>query len=284
MIVAGCFGATLLWAQLDRASVLVLLSYAAALALLGFLDDTKKLRTGKKGLSARGKLRWQLALSLAAGAFLYLHPSDVSFPSDAAADATSLFVPCLDRAPRLGVLFVLLVLLVTAGSANAVNLTDGLDGLAAGVSILAALPLIALALAPGGAEGLPSVGGGAEVAVFLSALVGACLGFLWFNGHPAQIFMGDTGSLSIGGSLGLAAVLLKLELVLLVAGGVLVAEALSVVLQVSSFKLTRRRIFLIAPLHHHFQFKGWPETKVTMRFWIAGAILAWVSLAILRIG
>lgn len=284
LIVAGTFGATILWARLDRTSVILLLGYATALALLGFLDDTKKLRTRKKGMSARGKLRCQLAISAAIGAILYLHPIPVTFPSDPSADATSLFVPLLDHAPRLGVLFILLVVLVTTGSSNAVNLTDGLDGLATGVSILAALPLIALTLAPGGAEGLPLAAGGAEVAVFLSALVGACLGFLWFNGHPAQIFMGDTGSLPIGGSLGLAAVLLKLELVLLVAGGVLVAEALSVLLQVSSFKLTRKRIFLIAPLHHHFQFKGWPETKVTLRFWIAGAVLAWVSLMISRTG
>jgi phospho-N-acetylmuramoyl-pentapeptide-transferase len=188
----------------------------------------------------------------------------------------------------LGPLYVLLVVLVTTGASNAVNLTDGLDGLATGCSLLVGVAFVGVAFLAGHGEAssflqVPHVEGAQEVAVFSAALVGAGLGFLWFNCHPAQIFMGDTGALALGGALGLTAVLCKQEILLCLVGGVLVAEAGSVILQVLSFKLRRKRIFLIAPLHHHYQFKGWPETKVTVRFWIAGALLALCSLVTLKL-
>ena len=184
--------------------------------------------------------------------------------------------------------FVPLVALVITGSSNAVNLTDGLDGLAIGCSTLVAGAFLAVSLAvshPGfsAAVGLPFVPHATEVAVFLAALVGGGLGFLWFNCHPAQVFMGDTGALPLGGALGLAAVLCKHEVLLVLVGGVLGAEALSVILQVGSFKLWRRRIFRIAPLHHHFQFQGHSETRVTVSFWIVGALLALGSLVTLTV-
>jgi len=270
---------TAAWARLHDRLVLLLLGYLLALGLLGFVDDLTKLRR-RKGLSARAKLAVEVLISLALGVYLYFDPPQVSSSA-----STALFLPffkhlCLDLGPA----YVLLVICVTTGSANAVNLADGLDGLAAGLSLLVAAALLALACIcglEGSGSATSSIAGvkeSGEVAVFLGALLGAGLGFLWFNCHPAEIFLGDTGALPLGGSLGLAAVLLKQEAMLLLVGGVLVAETLSVMLQVLSFKLRGKRIFLIAPLHHHFQFKGWPETKVTLRFWLAGALFALCSL------
>jgi phospho-N-acetylmuramoyl-pentapeptide-transferase len=277
---------TLLWAHPGERLVLLLVAYLLGLAAVGFADDFKKLRT-KKGISARVKFRLQVALSLLAGAYLYAFPLEVTHATVTTGAATSLFFPFFkDLHVPLGLLYVPFVAFVMAGASNAVNLTDGLDGLAAGCSLLVVSALAVVAVAVGHASSsaalhVPHVEGGLEVAVFLGALLGGGLGFLWFNCHPARIFMGDTGALPLGGCIGLAAVLLKQELLLVIVGGVLVAEALSVILQVASFKLTRKRIFLIAPLHHHFQFKGWPETTITTRFWIAGTILAIVSLVTL---
>ncbi len=185
-------------------------------------------------------------------------------------------------------MFVPFVILVVVGASNAVNLTDGLDGLAVGCTTMIALAYAGMSYLSGHerfAEYLwiPYIPGSGELAVFCAALIGAGVGFLWYNAHPASVFMGDTGSLALGGALGAVAVLIKKELLLIVVGGIFVAEALSVMLQVTSFRLTGRRIFLMAPLHHHFQLKGWPENKVTVRFWIIGAMLALVSLSTLKL-
>jgi len=290
LLFAGVLVSTLLWARLGDRGVLLLMGVAAALSILGFLDDARKLRSRRKGMSARAKFLCQVGLSALLGVYLYVEPLAVRSPAMESNAGTCLFVPFIkDLVVPLGAGFVLLEILVVAGTSNAVNLTDGLDGLAIGLGILAAATLAVWAFLCGRADssaalGLPRIEGGVEVAVFLAAILGAGLGFLWFNGHPAQIFMGDTGSLPLGGCLGLAAVLSRQEVTLLVAGGVFAVEALSVILQVGSFKLRRKRIFLIAPLHHHYQFKGWSEPKVTVRFWIVGAILALASLLTLRIG
>lgn len=281
LILAGAVAGTLPWARWGERLVLLLLAYTLSLGVLGLLDDLTKLRTGRKGLSARRKLAAQLALSAAAAGYLFAFPVEATRPPAEGPIGTALFIPLFGGVRfDLGWLFPVFAVLVSTGASNAVNLTDGLDGLAAGSSVIVGLALAAPALmVGGGAPGAAGVAGGLEVAVFLCGLAGAGLGFLWFNCHPARVFMGDTGALPLGGALGLAAVALKEEFLLLVAGGVLVAETLSVVLQVLSFKLFRRRVFLIAPLHHHFQFKGWPETRITTRFWIAGAVLAAAGVA-----
>ena len=186
----------------------------------------------------------------------------------------------------LGVIFVVFII---TGSSNAVNLTDGLDGLAAGCLLMVSGVLALFAFLSNHIEiarylNILYIEGSGEIAIYLFALMGACLGFLWFNGHPAQIFMGDTGSLALGGVIGLAAVLLRRELLLGIVGGIFVIETLSVILQVSSYKLrNRKRIFLCTPLHHHFEYKGWPETKVVMRFWIVGLILAIIGIVSLKL-
>lgn len=283
--------ATTLWARWDSRQVLLLIGLVVALALLGLADDVTKMRSGRKGILARQKFLWQLFVSLAAGFYLYAFPITAELGDGGRSEAlgTALLIPFTNGFyVALGVWFIPVVALVITGSSNAVNLTDGLDGLAIGCSTLVAGAFLAISLAVShhgfsSALGLPFVPHAAEVSVFLGALVGGGLGFLWFNCHPAQVFMGDTGSLPLGGVLGLAAVLCKHEVLLVIVGGVLVAEALSVILQVGSFKLWRRRIFRIAPLHHHFQFQGYSETRVTVSFWIAGALLALGSLVTLTV-
>jgi phospho-N-acetylmuramoyl-pentapeptide-transferase len=282
--------ATLGWARLESDSLVLLLLVFAGFGVVGFLDDSVKLRSRRKGLSARQKFLAQTALAFAAGVYLYAFPPGVRHPEAAGGTAaTSLFVPFIEGfSLPLGIAFVPFTALVIVGAANAVNLTDGLDGLAAGTSALAALPFVLHALVAGdaaaaGVLAIPHVAPASEIAVFAAALLGGALGFLWFNCHPAQVFMGDTGSLALGGALGLIAVLLRQELLLVLVGGVLVAEALSVILQVAAFKLWGRRLFRIAPLHHHFEFKGWAEGRITVSFWVAGALLAAGSLAALRV-
>jgi phospho-N-acetylmuramoyl-pentapeptide-transferase len=288
ILLVATFLATLAWGRLESRAVWLLLAVMLAFGAIGFADDLIKLRSRRKGLSARFKLFLQLGASALAGAYLYLEPLAVELPGGLPAPGTALFFPFLAEFHLpLGALYILLVIFVTSGASNAVNLTDGLDGLAIGCSTLVAITFVLVALLAGSQESsaflaMPHVPGCEEVAVVCAALAGAGLGFLWFNCHPAQIFMGDTGSLALGAALGLSAVLVKQELLLALAGGVLVIEALSVVLQVLSFKLRGKRIFLIAPLHHHYQFKGWPETKVTVCFWLAGAVLAAGSLVSLR--
>ena len=275
---------TLCWAHWDSRSVWLLLGTVVALGLLGATDDVlKNSRSQSRGLRARGKFVVQLAIGAALGVVLYVAPSTAD--SDI---GSAIVVPVVKTAIPLGVFFVVMTSVVIAGSSNAVNLTDGLDGLAIGCLVIAGLPLAAMAAVAGSADASSSVASpfipdGHEIAVFTSSLVGSGLGFLWFNRHPARIFMGDIGALALGGALGLVAVLTKKEFLFLLVGGVFVAEVLSVVLQVASFKLRGKRVFLIAPLHHHFQFKGWEETTVTKHFWAAAAILAALSLATLQV-
>jgi phospho-N-acetylmuramoyl-pentapeptide-transferase len=274
--------AALGWADPRHPFVLLLLGTALAFAVVGFLDDLIKLTRPKvRGLRARPKLVLQLLISAGAGLALLgaLREADPSL--------LAVHLPVLGAlVPLAPAAFVALATVTTAASTNGVNLTDGLDGLAGGCFAIAGAALAGLALLSGTAtgigRGLPAVPGAGEAGVAAAALVGAVLGFLWFNCHPARVFMGNTGSLALGGALGVLALIVRQEPLLLVVGGVFVLESVSVILQVLSFRWTGRRIFRCAPLHHHFEFLGWPETRVTARFWLLGTVLALSSLAVLR--
>jgi phospho-N-acetylmuramoyl-pentapeptide-transferase len=249
--------------------------------LLGGVDDYVKLRgIGKhRGLSASSKFLSQAILAGVIGVFVYLHPSIT----------TNLDIPFFKKLViNLGPYFVFWVTIVVVGASNAVNLTDGLDGLAIGTTLMVAFTLGALSYITGNAQMseyllIPHVPGTGELTVFCAAIVGASLGFLWFNCHPATVFMGDVGSLPLGGCLGMIAVLIKKELWLVVLGGVFVIEAGSVILQVISFKTTGKRIFKMSPFHHHLQLSGWNENKIIVRFWILAIILAMLTLTTVKI-
>ena len=275
--------AALLWARLDNRFVILFLACATGLWLIGFLDDyMKSLNPRKVGLTANVKMAGQLILAFCIAGYLYHFPPNITF-------ATSTSVPySKEWILNLGALYVPFVMMILVGSSNAVNLADGLDGLAGGTVIMSAMTYAVLAYLAGNAKfaqylRLIPVTGAGELTVLLAALVGACLGFLWYNAYPAEIFMGDTGSLFMGGCIGLVAVCVKQELLLLIVGGVFVAEALSVLAQVYSFRVHKKRIFKMAPLHHHFELLGWPEPKVTIRFWIVSIVLALVALASLKL-
>ena len=281
ILVAVALG-TLAWADLSNRYVWLLLGVTIAFGAIGFADDYKKLvLKNSKGLSARAKYFWQSVFGLAAAIMLY---SMAKTPAE-----TALLIPyAKDLAIPLGVLFVPLTYFVIVGSSNAVNLTDGLDGLAILPTVMVAGALAVFVYAAGNAVfagylGIPYVQGVGEAVVFCGALVGAGLGFLWFNAYPAQVFMGDVGALALGAALGLLAVLARQELVLFIMGGIFVLETVSVMLQVASFKLTGKRIFRMAPIHHHFELKGWPEPRVIVRFWIITVILVLIGLASLKI-
>ena len=264
------------------------LAVLLATALLGFVDDRFKL-LGRKGLRLWTKLAWQLLIGLGAALAIY-HLIDGPEAGRIAIpffryDRT--YIPLGDLLPW-GMAFVVFAVLVIVGSCNAVNLTDGLDGLAGGCAALVAVTYAALAYVASNARWcdylrVPFVQGSGELAVCAAALGGACLGFLWFNSHPAEVFMGDTGSLPIGAFIGYTALVVKHEFLLVLVGGVFVAEAVSVLLQIASFRLLGKRIFKCAPLHHHFEFLGWPENRVVVRFWIVGLVLAVLSIATLKI-
>jgi phospho-N-acetylmuramoyl-pentapeptide-transferase len=273
---------TLLWSDLSNRQVWVALIVTLLFGTIGFIDDYKKLVGGSsKGLSAKAKYFWQTVFGLGAAIFMY---SSAQQPIE-----TTLIIPFVkDVMIPLGVGFVVLSYLVIVGSSNAVNLTDGLDGLAILPTVMVAGALGVFAYATGHVNfanylGIPYVAGVGELAVFCSSLVGAGLGFLWFNTYPAQVFMGDVGALALGAALGVVAILVRQELVLLIMGGVFVMETVSVILQVTSFKLTGRRIFRMAPLHHHFELKGWPEPRVIVRFWIITVVLVLIGLASLKV-
>ena len=273
---------TLLWMDLSNRQVLVALIVTMLFGAVGFIDDFKKLKGGcSQGLSAKTKFFWQSVFGLGAALYIYLSAQQ---PIE-----TTLVVPFVkDVLIPLGGGFVVLAYLVIVGSSNAVNLTDGLDGLAILPTVLVAGALGVIAYATGHINfanylGIPYVAGVGELVVFCGALVGAGLGFLWFNTYPAQVFMGDVGALALGAALGVVAVLVRQELVLLIMGGVFVMETVSVILQVASFKLTGRRIFRMAPLHHHFELKGWPEPRVIVRFWIITVVLVLIGLASLKV-
>ncbi len=281
LIILSILIPALLWADLTNKYVLIMLSGITFAGILGFVDDMVKLRKNK-GIRTWVKLSSQIIISLALGLWVYyahLKPGYESLTN-------VLFIKNLFL--NLGIFYVPFVMLVIIGSSNAVNLTDGLDGLAIGVFALAIGSFIILSYALGNINisnylNLLYLPGSGELTVILAATVGASLGFLWFNAHPAEIFMGDTGSLALGTILGLSAVLLKQEILLIFIGGVFVLEAGSVLLQVAGFKITGKRVFKMAPLHHHFEMKGWPETKIVIRFWIIEILFILFALSTLKI-
>jgi phospho-N-acetylmuramoyl-pentapeptide-transferase len=280
LILAAIIIPTLLWADLTNVYIWLTLFIIAGYGLIGFVDDYKKVvEKNPKGLSPKQKMFWQVLLAGAAGVFLY---NLSGFPTD-------LYFPLFKRLhPDLGLFFIPFVTLVIVGASNAVNLTDGLDGLAIGpVSINAATYLLFTYIAGNaklsGYLQIPYVPGSGELAVLCGAMVGAGLGFLWYNSYPAEVFMGDVGSLSLGGGLGILAVITKQELLLVIVGGVFVVEALSVIFQVGSYKYRGKRIFRMAPIHHHFELKGVAEPKIIVRFWIITIILALVAISTLKL-
>ncbi len=282
LILVAIAVSTLLWVDISNRYVWLVLAVTLLFGVIGWVDDYKKLVLGNsKGLSARAKYFWQSVVGLGAAIFLY---SLAQTPAE-----TNLLIPFLKNfSIELGVMFVLLTYLVIVGSSNAVNLTDGLDGLAIMPTVLVAGALAVFAYVAGNVKfatylNVPYVMGVGEVAVFCGAMVGAGLGFLWFNTYPAQVFMGDVGALALGAALGVVAVVVRQELVFFIMGGVFVMEAVSVMLQVASFKLTGQRIFRMAPIHHHFELKGWPEPRVIVRFWIITVILVLIGLGSLKI-
>ncbi len=282
LIIAALAGSALLWSDLTNKYVWVVLFATLSFGAIGFWDDYRKVvKKRSTGLRAREKFGLQIAAALAIGFFLYYNPGD---PNN-----TYLSVPFMKRVLLdLGWFYIPFVVVVIVGSSNAVNLTDGLDGLAIGLVGIAATANAVLVYLGGNrviADYLKIlyIPGSGELVIFCGALLGASLGFLWYNAHPAEVFMGDVGSLSLGAALGTLAVVTKHELILVVTGGIFVAETLSVVLQVGSYKLRGKRIFRMAPMHHHFEQIGWPESKVIVRFWIAGIILALVSISTLKL-
>jgi len=282
LIVAALVSSALLWSDLTNKYVWVVLFATLAFGGIGFWDDyLKVVKKRSTGLRAIQKFGLQIIASAMIGFFLYYNPGDPN--------STSLSVPFLKRLfLDLGWFYIPFVVVVIVGSSNAVNLTDGLDGLAIGLVGIAATANAVIVYLGGNkiiAEYLKIlyIPGSGELTIFCGALLGASLGFLWYNAHPAEVFMGDVGSLSLGGALGTLAVVTKHELILVIVGGIFVIETISVILQVGSYKLTGKRIFRMAPIHHHFEQIGWPESKVITRFWIVGIILALVSIATLKL-
>jgi phospho-N-acetylmuramoyl-pentapeptide-transferase len=283
LILVAITVSTLLWADLSNRFVWVVLGVTVAFGIIGFYDDYLKLvKKNPRGLIARWKYFWQSVAGLGAAIFLW---QTQTTPND-----TTLFLPFVkDFSLQLGAVgFVLLAYLMIVGMSNAVNLTDGLDGLAIMPAAMVAAGMGVFAWASGNvvfAEylAIPVVRDAGEVLVFCAAFVGAGLGFLWFNSYPAQVFMGDIGALALGAALGVVAVIVRQEVVLLVMGGIFVLETASVILQVASFKLTGKRLFRMAPIHHHFELKGWAEPKVIVRFWIITLLLVLVGLATLKV-
>lgn len=282
IILISILGATLAWGDLTNLYLWIMIFSLLGFGAIGFIDDYLKIsRRNSKGLRAKYKFGIQVLIALAIGLFLYINPHDPY--------ADILSIPFFKKwLVDLGWFYIPFSIMVIVGSSNAVNLTDGIDGLAIGLVAIAALATGILVYISGNVKFtqylqvlyLPKTG---ELTVFCGAMFGAALGFLWYNSHPAEVFMGDVGSLSLGGALGTLAVITKQELVLAVVGGIFVIETLSVILQVASFKMTGKRIFKMAPIHHHFELEGWPESKVIVRFWIIGIVLALMSLATLKL-
>jgi len=282
LILVSIAVSTLCWADLSNRFIAVVLLVTLAFGVIGWVDDYRKVvKQNPKGLPARYKYFWQSVVGLSAAVFLYV--------SAASPAETQLIVPFIKNVTiNLGWMYVVLSYFVIVGSSNAVNLTDGLDGLAILPTVLVSGALMIFAYTTGHiyfAEylGIPYIKGVGEVAVFCASIVGAGLGFLWFNTYPAQVFMGDIGALALGAALGIVAVVVRQELVLFIMGGVFVMETFSVILQVGSYKLTGKRIFHMAPLHHHYELKGWPEPRVIVRFWIITVILVLIGLASLKV-
>ena len=283
LILSALMAATLLWADLTNLYVWIVVLVTLGFGTVGFLDDYLKVRRRRNlGLTAKAKMLGQIVAGTAMGAALLFLPPPYRF------DPTLEFPFFKQLILPLGVFYIPFVIFVLVGVSNAVNLTDGLDGLAIGSTSIAAATYALFTYVAGNARIAnylqinysPGVG---EVAVFCGALVGAGLGFLWYNCHPAEVFMGDVGSLSLGAAIGSVAILAKQEILLVVVGGLFVMEALSVMIQVASFKLTGRRVFRMAPLHHHFELSGWAEPKVIVRFWILSILFALLSLSTLKL-
>jgi phospho-N-acetylmuramoyl-pentapeptide-transferase len=282
LILTAIVVSTVLWSDLENRFIWIVLFVTLAYGVIGFVDDYRKLvLQDPKGLSVWQKLFWQSASAIVAAVALYMVASDEV--------STSLLIPYFkDLALPLGMFQVVVTYIFIVGFSNAVNLTDGLDGLAIMPTVLVGGALGVFAYVTGNVNfsaylDIPYVSGTGEILVFCSALAGAGLGFLWFNTYPAQVFMGDIGALSLGAALGVLAVVVRQEIVLAIMGGVFVVETVSVMIQVASFKLTGRRVFRMAPLHHHFELKGWAEPKVIVRFWIITVILVLIGLASLKI-
>jgi len=273
---------TLLWADLSSRFVWIVLAVTFIFGAVGWVDDWRKVvEKNSVGLPARWKYFWQSIGGLGAAIVLY---ATAQSPAE-----TQLIVPFFkDVAINMGLFFIVFTYFVIVGTSNAVNLTDGLDGLAIMPTVMVAAGLGVFAYLTGHVEfakylNIPYINGSGELIIFCGAIVGAGLGFLWFNTYPAQVFMGDVGALSLGAALGVVAVIVRQELVLVIMGGVFVMETVSVVLQVASYKLTGKRIFRMAPIHHHFELKGWPEPRIIVRFWIITVILVLVGLATLKL-
>jgi len=273
---------TLLWADLTNRFVWVVMLTTFAFGAIGWADDYKKIiNKDPRGIGAKNKYFWQSVAGLAAALFLY---STAQTPAE-----TQLIVPVFkDVVINMGPMFIVLAYLVIVGSSNAVNFTDGLDGLAILPTVMVGGALGIFAYLTGNVNfaqylGIPYIAGVGEVLIFSAALVGAGLGFLWFNTYPAMIFMGDIGALALGAALGVIAVVVRQEIVLFIMGGLFVMETLSVIVQVVSFKLTGKRVFRMAPLHHHYELKGWPEPRVIVRFWIITVILVLIGLGTLKV-
>ncbi|ART80842.1 phospho-N-acetylmuramoyl-pentapeptide-transferase [Oceanisphaera avium] len=282
MILISIFGTVLLWARLDNPYVWIVLFVLGSFGAIGFVDDYRKVvRKDTDGLIARWKYFWQSMAALAAALAAYIIAKDPA--------QTQLVVPFFKEVmPQLGLFFIILSYFVIVGSSNAVNLTDGLDGLAIMPVVMVAAGFALVAWATGNVNfaaylHIPYVAHAGELTVFCTAIVGAGLGFLWFNTYPAQVFMGDVGSLALGATLGVIAVLVRQEFLLVIMGGIFVIETLSVILQVGSYKLRGQRIFRMAPIHHHYELKGWPEPRVIVRFWIITLMLVLIGLATLKV-
>ena len=282
LILMGLFSGVLLWGDLSNPYIWLLIFVVGSFGILGAYDDYKKIKNNNSyGISSKLKILIQILLSLIAILFLtvYCEPQELK----------SLHFPFFKNLIlNLGIFYIPFYAFIIVGSSNAVNLTDGLDGLATVPVILVAACFAFISYVTGNIFfsdylHIPYIEGVGEVTIFCGSVIGACLGFLWFNAPPAKIFMGDTGSLSLGGSLGAVSIITKHEIVLAITGGLFVLEAVSVIVQVISFKLTGKRVFMMAPIHHHFEKKGWPESTVVIRFWIISIILAMIGLATLKL-
>lgn len=282
LILMAIISSSLLWGNLNNRFVWVVVLTVVAFGVIGWIDDYRKVvEKNSRGLPSRWKYFWQSVFALIIGAYL--------FYSAQSPQETQLVVPFLkDVMPQLGIFFIVLTYFVIVGSSNGVNLTDGLDGLAIMPTVMVGAALGICAYLAGNINfanylHIPYVAGAGELVVFCAAIIGAGIGFLWFNTYPAQVFMGDVGSLALGAALGVVAVIVRQEVMLFIMGGIFVAETVSVILQVASFKLTGKRIFRMAPLHHHYELKGWPEPRVIVRFWIITLVLVLIGLATLKI-
>lgn len=282
LILVAIAVSTLLWADLENRYIWVVLLVTLGHGVIGFIDDYRKVMQGNSdGLSAKAKIFWQSVIALSAGTFLYL---TAEIPAE-----TQFIVPFFkDVMIEMGWTYIIVAYFIIVGSSNAVNLTDGLDGLAIMPTVMVAAALGIFAYLSGHINfsnylAIPFLPKSGELIVFCAALVGSGLGFLWFNAYPAMVFMGDVGALALGAALGILALLVRQEIVLVIMGGVFVVETISVIIQVASYKMRGKRVFLMAPIHHHYELKGWPEPRIIVRFWIITVILVLIGLATLKL-